>query len=382
MGYYKLFGYNKLEEKKESKLPKFLGFMWNPLAWVMEAAALMSIGLAHGGVPRDGKWSEEDASVLVPDWVILFLLMLERLPVTKHSGDGVYSGSTCKQGEIEAVVIATGVHTLFGKAPILLKTQLMLGTFSRDKTGTLALNELTVDKNLIEVIILDPVIWVFAKGVEKDTIVLMATRASRLENKHAIDATIVAMQVDPEEILNLASNKSEIEKRVHTVIDKLAERGLRSLVAQQEVPAGTKDNPGGPWEFVGLLPLFDPPRHDSAETIRRALDLGIYAVSITIRIVKTFGIDQIFNENLYYPNNSLNPDMNAKLASAIYLQVSTISQALIFVTQSRGWSFMELPGLLLLSAFVIAQLTAFNTQKDFGKHPNEGLYMKLEKWWI
>ncbi|GMQ03818.1 hypothetical protein CsSME_00049468 [Camellia sinensis var. sinensis] len=46
----KLFGYNKLEEKKESKILKFLGFMWNPLSWVMEAAALMAIALAHGGV--------------------------------------------------------------------------------------------------------------------------------------------------------------------------------------------------------------------------------------------------------------------------------------------------------------------------------------------
>lgn len=49
----------------------------------------------------------------------------------------------------------------------------------------------------------------------------------------------------------------------------------------QEVPAGTKDSPGGPWEFVGLLPLFDPPRHDSAETIRRALDLGVSVKMIT-----------------------------------------------------------------------------------------------------
>lgn len=35
---------------QESKILKFLGFMWNPLSWVMEAAALMAIGLAHGGV--------------------------------------------------------------------------------------------------------------------------------------------------------------------------------------------------------------------------------------------------------------------------------------------------------------------------------------------
>lgn len=45
-----------------------------------------------------------------------------------------------------------------------------------------------------------------------------------------------------------------------------------------------------------------------------------------------------------------------QMAAAIYLQVSTISQALIFVTRSRGWSFLERPGLLLVIAFVIAQM--------------------------
>jgi H+-transporting ATPase len=79
-GRLEIFGRNKLEEKKvriqnrvfdqervcvfwvsrtykiceigvqESKLLKFLGFMWNPLSWVMEAAAIMAIALANGGV--------------------------------------------------------------------------------------------------------------------------------------------------------------------------------------------------------------------------------------------------------------------------------------------------------------------------------------------
>lgn len=35
---------------QENKILKFLGFMWNPLSWVMEAAAIMAIALAHGGV--------------------------------------------------------------------------------------------------------------------------------------------------------------------------------------------------------------------------------------------------------------------------------------------------------------------------------------------
>lgn len=40
--------------KQESKLLKFLGFMWNPLSWVMEAAAIMAIALANGGVTTLG----------------------------------------------------------------------------------------------------------------------------------------------------------------------------------------------------------------------------------------------------------------------------------------------------------------------------------------
>lgn len=44
--------------------------------------------------------------------------------------------------------------------------------------------------------------------------------------------------------------------------------------------------------------------------------------------------------------------------AAVYLQVSIVSQALIFVTRSRGWSFFERPGALLMIAFIIAQLVS------------------------
>lgn len=51
--------------------------------------------------------------------------------MTKGPGDSVYSGSTCKQGEIEAVVIATGVHTFFGKAAHLVDTTNQVGHFQK-----------------------------------------------------------------------------------------------------------------------------------------------------------------------------------------------------------------------------------------------------------
>ncbi|KAJ6870056.1 hypothetical protein NC652_035841 [Populus alba x Populus x berolinensis] len=53
-----------------------------------------------------------------------------------------------------------------------------------DLTGTLTLNKLTVDRNLIEV---------FVKNMDKDTLVLHAARASRTENQDAIDGSIVEM---------------------------------------------------------------------------------------------------------------------------------------------------------------------------------------------
>jgi H+-transporting ATPase len=86
----------------------------------------------------------------------------------------------------------------------------------------------------------------------------------------------------PKQILDLCHCKEDLRRKVHGIIDKYAERGLRSLaVARQEVPERNKESPGGPWQFVGLLPLFDPPRHDSAETIRKALVLGVNVKMIT-----------------------------------------------------------------------------------------------------
>ncbi|KAL0404624.1 UNVERIFIED_CONTAM: Plasma membrane ATPase 4 [Sesamum radiatum] len=486
-----IFGPNKLEEKKESKLLKFLGFMWNPLSWVMEAAAIMAIALANGGgkppdwqdfvgivcllvinstisfieennagnaaaalmaglapktkVLRDGRWSEQEAAILVPGDIISIklgdiipadarllegdplkvdqsALTGESLPVTKNNYDEVFSGSTCKQGEIEAVVIATGVHTFFGKAAHLVDSTNQVGHFQKvltaignfcicsiavgmlaeiivmypiqhreyrkgidnllvlliggipiamptvlsvtmaigshrlsqqgaitkrmtaieemagmdvlcsDKTGTLTLNKLTVDKSLIEV---------FAKGVDPDHVLLLAARASRTENQDAIDAAIVgkagikevhffpfnpvdkrtaltyidnngnwhrASKGAPEQILTLCNCKEDLKKKVHSVIDKFAERGLRSLaVARQEVPEKSKDAPGGPWQFVGLLSLFDPPRHDSAETIRRALNLGVNVKMITgdqLAIAKETGRRLGMGVNMY-PSASL-----------------------------------------------------------------------------
>ncbi|KAL8133951.1 hypothetical protein AgCh_009136 [Apium graveolens] len=123
---------------------------------------------------------------------------------------------------------------------------------------------------------------VFVKGVDKDDVVLMAARASRLENQDAIDAAIVTMLADPKqaragitEIHFLPFNPTD-KRTALAYIDKAGTMHRVSKCApEQEVPERNKDSSGGLWEFITLRPLFDPPRHDSAKTIRRALELGV-----------------------------------------------------------------------------------------------------------
>lgn len=55
-------------------------------------------------------------------------------------------------------------------------------------------------------------------------------------------------------------------------------------------------------------------------------------------------------------NLRMSPHAEYEMMAALYLQVSIVSQALIFVTRSRSWSYVERPGMLLVSAFMIAQL--------------------------
>jgi H+-transporting ATPase len=67
----------------------------------------------------------------------------------------------------------------------------------------------------------------------------------------------------PRKIFYLCHCKEDVRNKVHSVIDKFAERGLRYLVvAKQEVLERTKESEGSPWNFFGLMPLFDPPHHD------------------------------------------------------------------------------------------------------------------------
>ncbi|KAF9530294.1 hypothetical protein CPB83DRAFT_905548 [Crepidotus variabilis] len=217
-----LFGPNKLEVDEPNPFLQFLSFMWNPLSWVMEAAALVAIALSNGEhrppdwpdfvgivlllfansaigfyeennagnavkalmdslapkakVKRGGTWSEIESSILVPGDMVSFkigdivpadcrlteainvsidqaALTGESLPQSKKTGDQCFSGSTCKQGEAEGVVISTGRNTFFGRAASLVgqdddttghlqKILAQIGSFCLVTIGTFVIAEI------------------------------------------------------------------------------------------------------------------------------------------------------------------------------------------------------------------------------------------------
>ncbi|MDR3623518.1 MAG: plasma-membrane proton-efflux P-type ATPase [Chlamydiales bacterium] len=78
----------------------------------------------------------------------------------------------------------------------------------------------------------------------------------------------------PQVILELSTNVDQVRVEIGKVIDKFAERGFRSLgVAYSEGNSG--------WQFLGVLPLFDPPREDAKATIATAKEMGVHIKMIT-----------------------------------------------------------------------------------------------------
>ncbi len=77
----------------------------------------------------------------------------------------------------------------------------------------------------------------------------------------------------PQVILALANPDQTLSSKVNKAVDALAARGFRTLgVAKQE---------GGSWKFLGLIPLFDPPRDDAKETIKHAGEMGVKVKMVT-----------------------------------------------------------------------------------------------------
>ncbi|KAH8998130.1 plasma-membrane proton-e [Lactarius akahatsu] len=169
-----------------------------------------------------------------------------------------------------------------------------------DKTGTLTANQLSVHEP-----------WV-VEGVDLDWMLTVAVLASS-HNVKALDpidkVTVVTLkhgyailtilfapfdpvskritaEVEkdgkrytaakgaPNAILRLTNPPAEVQELYKHTIQEFARRGFRTLgVACKE--------DDGDWKCLGLLPMFDPPRLDTAQTIAEAGDLGVRVKMLT-----------------------------------------------------------------------------------------------------
>jgi H+-transporting ATPase len=78
----------------------------------------------------------------------------------------------------------------------------------------------------------------------------------------------------PQVILDLAAPDQLLRTRAETEVEILAARGYRTLGVARTDSAGC-------WHFLGLLPLFDPPRDDSTSTIETARRMGVTVKMVT-----------------------------------------------------------------------------------------------------
>jgi len=447
------YGPNEIEEKKTNPFLEFLKYFWGPIPWMIEAAVILSavarhwpdffiiliLLLANGvvgfweehqagnaiaalkakmaskaRVKRDGKWITLEVRELVPGDILRLrlgdivpadarllegdpievdqsALTGESLPAERAPGESVFSGSIIRQGEIGALVYATGGNTYFGRTAQLVQEAHTVSHFQRavlkigrylivlavalvaaivtvaflrgdrmlttlqfalvltvaaipvamptvlsvtmavgarllakreaivtrlaaieelagvdvlcaDKTGTLTQNKLTLG---------DPF---GVDNVSADQVILNAALASRADNKDTIDLAVMGgLKSDqalkgyeavhfqpfdpvhkrteatikgpdgqefkvtkgaPQVILALSANKGQVKPAVEKAVDEFAARGFRSLgVARSDAQ--------GPWQFLGVLPLFDPPREEAGATIATAGQMGVNVKMVT-----------------------------------------------------------------------------------------------------
>jgi H+-transporting ATPase len=78
----------------------------------------------------------------------------------------------------------------------------------------------------------------------------------------------------PQVILEMSTNATEVKPAVEKAVNEFAGRGFRSLgVARADEQ--------GKWKFVGMLPLFDPPREQAKATIVSAGQMGVKIKMVT-----------------------------------------------------------------------------------------------------
>ncbi|MGB8472704.1 MAG: plasma-membrane proton-efflux P-type ATPase [Candidatus Acidiferrum sp.] len=206
-----------------------------------------------------------------------------------------------------SVTMAVGARLLAKKQAIVTKLSAIeelagVDVLCSDKTGTLTQNKLTLG---------DP----FCLGnIPADQVILWAALASRAEDKDTIDLAVIGGVKDdkalkayqilhfqpfdpvhkrteatvkapdgkqffvakgaPQVILEMSTNGGEVKPAVEKAVNEFAGRGFRSL----GIARADQENK---WQFVGVLPMFDPPREQAKATIASAGHMGVKVKMVT-----------------------------------------------------------------------------------------------------
>ncbi len=171
-----------------------------------------------------------------------------------------------------------------------------------DKTGTLTKNELTVgDIQLFESKDIEEVLTIAVLASNPDgRDAIDEAVFKRLDDKEVLneymrvkftpfdpvikkavatvkqkDGTIIqAAKGAPQVILKMCEADEELSKSVMQSIDSFAAKGYRTLGV-------AKTDSSNKWHYLGLIPLFDPPREDTKETLGYIKGMGIDVKMVT-----------------------------------------------------------------------------------------------------
>ena len=456
----KKYGPNKIEAKEKSWLQRLAARFWGPIPWMIEIAAILSASVQRWEdftiivimllvnaivdfyqeskalnaievlknklalktlVLRDGQWRELDAAELVPGDIIKlkigdvvpadvkllgggdFLqldqstLTGESLPVNRKAGEDAFANTTVKQGEMVAMVTATGLNTRFGKTvglvaqaelesrshfkqmvikvgdflilltlvviaiivllgisrnepltellifslvltisaipvamPAVLTVTMAIGAMAlakreaivsrldaieelagmdvlcSDKTGTLTQNRMTTAPPYLQPGVTESDLYFYAalasNKLNRDPIeepifanaeklglteklanypVLKFTpfdpvskRSEAIVNTPSGSRLIVTKGA-PQVIIEMCHNGDFDRDEAYRMVEQFAEKGFRTL------GVAYRHDGEEAFTFVGLIPLFDPPREDSKETIAALKRQGVQVKMVT-----------------------------------------------------------------------------------------------------
>ncbi len=251
--------------------------------FLMAGTGVLVLAVVVVGIVRGQPWTN----------VLLFALIL------------TVAGIPVALPAVLSVTMAAGARRLAGQKAIVARLAAMeelagLKVLFSDKTGTLTLNELKLQKPVL-----------LAAKDEHELVLSAALASERGEEHDAIDAAILEAadraelgryQVKhfepfdstrkraeaevardgrtfrvakgaPQVLLELCGADAGLQKKVSEEVESLGSGGFRALgVARQD---------DGGWRYLGLLSLLDPPREDSARVIRQAKDQGVDVRMVT-----------------------------------------------------------------------------------------------------